>query len=260
MTYQNPIREDLEAGRTVFGAAAITLSPAFIEVYAEIGFDYIWLDHEHIGPAASHSPNFEAIRRASSAAGIEPMVRIESGDGSEIRKVLDAGIRTFVVPRVETAADVRRAVEAGRFRYDGAPGERGVGDSLANGWGDSPSDYVEREDGAVLVGIMLENRSALENVDEILSVPELGFARIGPADLSVSLGHPLERDHEDVTDAIRRFLAAGEAHDVPVGVNPGFLGDVEATMAAGSKILTLGSDVGAVRTVLSEKLAASDRS
>jgi 2-dehydro-3-deoxyglucarate aldolase len=255
VTYPNPIRERLAADEPIVGAGTITLSPAMIEVYADLGFDFIWIDDEHIGPASTDTPYFETIRRAATAAGIEPMVRIESGEGHVIRKVLDAGIRTFVVPRVETAAEVREAVAAARFTHDGDPGERGVGDSLANAWGNRPSDYAEREDESVCVGIMLENRSALEHVDKIFSVPELGFARIGPADLSTSLGHPLEFDHDAVTDAIREFLAAGERHDVPVGLNPGFLGDAEATLAAGSQILILGSEVGAARTVLGERLA-----
>lgn len=254
MTYQNHIRDRMESGEAVFGAGTVTLSPVMIEVFAELGYDYVWLDHEHIGAAASHAPNFETVRRTADAVDIEPVVRIESGEGPVIRKLLDTGIRTFVVPRVETADDVRRAVRAARFEFDGAPGERGVGTALVNNWGDRPSDYTEREDETVYPGIMIENATALENIDEIFSVPHLGFARIGPSDLSVSMGHPLEQDHPEVREAIETILAAGEDHDVPVGLSAGYVGGVEAAVEMGSVMVTLGSEVGAARQVLSERL------
>jgi 2-keto-3-deoxy-L-rhamnonate aldolase RhmA len=108
MTYDNTIADDLANGDTVFGGKVTTMSPAMIEVFADAGLDYVWLDHEHIGAPASDSTTLERVRRTTAAADIEPVVRIESGHDHEIRKVLDTGIRTFVVPRIETARDVEK--------------------------------------------------------------------------------------------------------------------------------------------------------
>lgn len=255
MTYDNGIAADLAAGGPVFGGKVTTMSPAMIEVFADAGLDYVWLDHEHIGAPASDSTTLERVRRTTAAAGIEPVVRIESGHAHEIRKVLDTGIRTFVVPRIETARDVRKAVSAARFEYEGEPGERGVGTALANTWGARPDDYIEHEDEHVLVGVMLENESALANIDEILSVPGLGFCQIGPSDLSVSLGHPLEQDHPEVRDAMDTFFAAGEDHGVPMGVSRGYVGSVDAALDLGASLVNVASDVGAAREVVGTRLA-----
>lgn len=255
MTYDNYIADDLAAGGIVFGGKATTMSPAMIEVFADAGLDYVWLDHEHIGASASDSTALERVRRTTAAAGIEPVVRIESGHDHEIRKVLDTGIRTFVVPRIETARDVRKAVEAARFEYDGGPGDRGVATSLANTWGNRPDDYIEHEDEHVLPGVMLENQAALENIDEILSVSGLGFCQIGPSDLSVSLGHPLEQDHPAVRDAMETFFAAGEDHGVPIGVSRGYVGSVDAALDMGASLVNVASDVGAAREAVSSRLA-----
>jgi 2-dehydro-3-deoxyglucarate aldolase len=249
------LRESLESGDTVFGAAAATRSPAMIDVYGAMGFDYIWLDHEHIGPASSDGPNFESIARAAAAAGIEPLCRIESGRGDVVRKVLDAGVRSLVVPRVETAEDVRRAVEASRFSYGGGAGDRGVGTSLASDWGDRSGDYTTREDANVLVGVMLENAAALDNVHDILRVVGVGFGWIGPADLSVSLGHPLEYDHPEIEEAIETFRDAGADHGVPIGIDAGYAGGVEAAVDSGYRMVTVGSEISAARRVLGEALA-----
>lgn len=247
MVYENGIRVSLADGEIVYGGKATTMSPVVIEVFADAGLDYVWLDHEHIGAPASDSTTLERVRRTASAAGIEPVVRIESGHGHEIRKVLDTGIRTFVVPRIETARDVRKAVSAARFEFDGEPGERGVGTGLANTWGARPDDYIEHEDREILPGVMLENASAVENIDEILSVPGLGFCQIGPSDLSVSLGHPLEQDHPEVRDAMETFFAAGADHGVPMGISRGYVGSVDAAVEMGASLVNVGSDVGAAR-------------
>lgn len=254
MTRQNGIRQALESGETVFGAAATTLSPTMIDVYGDLGLDFVWLDHEHVGAASADASNFERVTRASADAGIEPLVRIESGDGPLVRKVLDAGIRSVVIPRVETADEVRAAAEASRFEYDGEPGERGVATALTSDWGVRPDDYTEREDETVLLGVMLENERALDNVEEILSVPGVGFGWIGPADLSVSLGHPLEFDHPEVRDAIESLVAAGREADVPIGTSAGYAGGIEAALDSGYRMLMLGSEVSAARDVLGEAL------
>lgn len=254
MTQQNAVRQALESGETVFGAAATTLSPTMIDVYGALGLDFVWLDHEHIGAASTDAPTFEWVARGAANAGIEPVVRIESGDGHLVRKILDAGIRSVVVPRVETADEVRAAVEATRFEYDGSPGERGIGTALTSDWGVRPDDYTEREDGTVLLGVMLENERALGNAEEILSVPEVGFGWIGPADLSVSLGHPLEFDHPAVQDAVESFVTAGRETDVPIGTGAGYAGGIERALDSGYRLLMLGSEVSAARDVLGEAL------
>lgn len=254
MTYHNDLRDQLDAGGTALGATSTTLSPTMIDVYGKLGLDYVWLDHEHIGPASADGPNFEWIARGAANAGIEPLVRVESGEGHVVRKVLDAGIRTIVIPRVETPDEVRTAVEASRFEYDGGPGERGFGTAPASDWGDRPADYIDHEDATVLVGVMLENESALENAEDILSVPGVGFGWIGPSDLSVSLGHPLDFDHSVVQDAIDSFRAAGRETGVPIGTSSGYAGGVEAAIDDGYRLVTIGSEVGAAREVLGAAL------
>lgn len=259
MTQQNEVRQALESGETVFGAAATTLSPTMIDVYGGLGLDFVWLDHEHIGAASTDAPNFEWVARGAANAGIEPVVRLESGDGHVIRKVLDAGIRSVVVPRVETADEVRAAAEASRFDYDGTPGERGIGTALTSDWGARPDDYTEREDDTVLLGVMLENERALRNAEEILAVPAVGFGWIGPADLSVSLGHPLEFDHPDVQDAVETFVTAGREAGVPIGTSAGYAGGIETALETGYRMLMLGSEVSAARDVLGEALRTAQR-
>ena len=156
MTPERPVREVLEGGEEAIGARCMTRAPMFVEIYGELGFDFAWMDVEHGGQSPWGATTFEGLVRAAAGADVDLLVRLPSGDLHLIRKVLDTGVRTFLIPRVETAAEVRRAVEASRFRYDGGAGERGAASGLASDWG-SADGYVEREDATPLVGVMIES-------------------------------------------------------------------------------------------------------
>jgi 2-dehydro-3-deoxyglucarate aldolase len=206
MTGSNAVRELLEADDVPLGAAAITGSPAVVELLGEMGHDFVWLDLEH-------------------------------GAGSPY----DA----------TTIEDHARAVEAGHFAYDGDVGERGFSLARANRYGEDVAGYATAEDDAVLVGAMIENETAVRNVEEILSVPSLGFVFVGPSDLSVSAGHAGNPGHPDVQEQIDRVLDAAAEAGVPVaGI---VLGEAEprAMIDRGYRMLAVGSDVGAIRRDLS---------
>ena len=138
------VRDALEVGEVALGARTSTYSPAAVEVFGGLGLDFVWIDLEHGGPSADDAGAIEALVRAAESAGVEPLVRLPTGEGYLVRSVLDAGVRTVLVPRVETAAEVREAVAAARFTQDGAPGTRGSASGRASDWGAKPGDYVER--------------------------------------------------------------------------------------------------------------------
>lgn len=250
----SPIRAPLETGEAVVGARCVSRSPLFVEILGDLGFDFVWVDFEHGGPSATDAERLEHLTRAADVAGTDLLVRVPGPEPHVIRKVLDTGVRTVLVPRVEGAGEVHRAVAASRFEYDGGAGERGMAGGRANVWGAESEGYVEREDAEVTVGVMLEKRSAVEAIDDILAVPELGFCFVGPADLSVSLGHPEERDHPDVRAAIEAVREACLEAGVPVGRIRNSAGAAREAIADGDQLVRIGSEVSATRTVLGDRL------
>lgn len=248
MERSNALRAAIESGRPAYGVGSETHSPALIEVHGRLGLDFVWLDFEHAGPSPYDSTVLEELTRAAELAGIELLVRLPSGEPSLVRKVLDAGVRTVLIPRVETAAEVHRAIAAARFSHDGDVGDRGIGTARTGAWGADRDDHAEREDANTLVGVMIENTTAVGNLSEILAVDGLGFAFVGPSDLSNSLGHPLDTDHPDVRDSIDRIEATVRDSDVALG---GIHDGAEAARAAvdnGYRIICVGSEFGAIRT------------
>lgn len=254
MKGRNSIRKSLERDKPVFGARVRTFSTTVIQIYGQLGLDYAYFDLEHAGFSPYDAAALERICDTATVLGIEPLFRLPSGDPPLVRKVLDAGVRSIIIPRVETAAEVEQAVRASRFTYDDEPGERGFGTSPSNDWGVRPEGYSQREDDNVLIGVMLETASAVRNADEIASVPELGFAKIGTGDLSVSLGCPQAYDDPTLKEAISTLQNACRNNNVPLGTGVDGVPPAIDALEDGHLLVDIGGDIEILRTVIEDRL------
>lgn len=242
----------LDAGdEFILGGSLGTCSPSVLEAYGELGLDFAFVDLEHGGVSPWDSQPLGNLARAGELAGVEPIVRLPSGDadahGPRIRKVLDTGVRNVVIPRVRSVDEVEAAIDATYFtRDDGARGRRGVGATRSSRWGArlGGEGYLDDEDASVRLGVMIENPDIIDAFDDLLALPELGFVFIGNADLSHELGHPLAFDHPEVSDAIGDIEVAVAESDVALGGI--YVDDVHAMVDRGYQILSLGSDFGAI--------------
>ncbi|WP_276299850.1 HpcH/HpaI aldolase family protein [Halorussus lipolyticus] len=259
---------DLRATDEVYlGAGVETASERLIEVYGKLGLDWVWVDLEHKNGSPLDAPDLERLVRSAQCGGTELVVRLPNGEPSTIRKVLDTGVRNVVVPRVETAGEVERAVRAARFEYDGEPGDRGLSQGRASGYGaafggDRP--YHEVEDENVQVGVLVENRTAVENVEEIAAVPELGFVFPGPGDLGVSMGRTHEYDDPEVRALVERVRETCVEHGVPLlgFQNSNFAGPEEVREATdrGYRLVSLGDEFTFVAEAVEERIGWVDES
>lgn len=256
MRTENGLRRALENGEVVFGASAATFSPTVIETLGSVGLDFVWLDFEHGGPSPYDSTVLEELTRAAEVADVELLVRLPAPEPALVRKVLDAGVRTILLPRIETADELERGIEAAYFAYDGDVGDRGVGVGRSGNWEGYVDGFVGGEDDEVLVGTMIENERAVRNIEEILGVPRLGFAFVGPADMAMSMsgGDPLEKSPEQVSAAMDRTRRACLDADVPVGRIRNDVADARAAVEAGYRIVRVGGDLSAIRSTLAGRL------
>ncbi len=250
----NHVRERLARDEPAIGARTETFSPVMVEVYGQLGYDFVWLDIEHAGPSPYDNTAFDALVRAAEGAEIELMVRPPSGDPPLVHKVLDTGVTTILIPQVESVEEIQEAVEAAHFVYDGGPGARGFGGGRPTGWGADSEGFIERQDEAVMVGAMIEHRDAVDAVEDILSVPELGFAFIGANDLSISMGHPRQTDHPEVQAAIEVVEDACRDAGIPFGAPKHDTEAAADAIANGYNVLRVGDEVGAVRDSLGARL------
>jgi len=242
----NGLRKTVDSGGVALGVLDNTYNPTLVEFYGDLGVDFVWLDFEHGGQDPWDAATVENLLRAADGTGTELLVRLPDTSPTLVRKALDLGVKNVFLPRVESAGEVREAVKSGRFRYDGEAGDRGLAAPQARRWGFG-ENYIEVSDEETLVGTTIETEAAVENIDDILAVPDLGFVFIGPFDLSVSLGHPGEIDHPEVQDAVETVRSAAVEADVTVGGLGFGMDDVNEKAESG---LHVGSTTGAVQNAV----------
>lgn len=192
----------------------VTLGHASIaEIMASAGFDWLVIDAEH---STIELSEIQGLIQAMDAHDCPAIVRLTSNDANQIKRVMDAGATGIMVPLVNSAADAEAAV---RHTYYPPRGTRGVGLARAQGYGASFKPYMEWLDSHAVVIVMIEHIDAVENIDEILSVPGVDAFIIGPYDLSASMGMPGETTHPEVQKAIARVCKAGLAHKKTGGLH-----------------------------------------
>lgn len=153
------------------------------EYAANAGFDWVLLDMEHtlldLGRVEKHL-------LASRGAAAELVVRVPAIDPVLLKRLLDAGIRSFMFPNVRTEEEARLAVAATRYPPDGIRGFSG-GHRL-NGYGDATQHYLEHYAQNLCILLQVESPQGIESIPKMGNVPGVDALFIGPNDLSFNYG------------------------------------------------------------------------
>lgn len=245
----NKFKRALKAGQTQIGLWCSLSNHYAIEVVAGAGYDWLLLDTEH-------SPNeldmvLSQLQAAAPYAS-HPVVRVPWNDMVTIKRFLDIGAQTLLIPYVQNEEEARKAVAYTRYPPDGV---RGVaGSTRANRFG-RVKDYAQRASEELCVLVQVETRTALDNLETIAAVEGVDGVFIGPADLHASLGYAGQISHPDVKtlidDAIGRIRRSGKA----AGVLTGIEADARRWLELGCQFVAIGVDASILARE-SEKLRA----
>ncbi|MFS8084737.1 MAG: HpcH/HpaI aldolase family protein [Acidobacteriota bacterium] len=185
-----------------------------IDILGGSGFAFTIVDteHDHFGLETA-----ENLVRACDAAGLVPIVRIPTNEGSLITKALDIGAAAVLIPQISSAAEAERAVRAARY---GPQGSRGAcpciraGNHYVRDW----RRFAADANGAGGAGIiaLIETPEAVNAIDAILVVPGLQAVLTGPFDLSVTMGLDGDTAHPRISEALEHVAAASVRHQVPL--------------------------------------------
>jgi 2-dehydro-3-deoxyglucarate aldolase/4-hydroxy-2-oxoheptanedioate aldolase len=247
----NVVKRSLGTGRPTAGAWLSLCNAISAEIMAMAGFDWIVIDMEH-GPGDYQT--LLAQLQAMQTSRTVPFVRVQWNDPAVIKRVLDLGAYGVMIPWVDSRAECEAAVRACKYPPEGM---RGVaGSHRAGGFGRFAAEYWKRANDEIAVIIQIETPGAVEHVDDLLGVPGVDAAFIGPADLSAALGHLGDSKHPDVMDAISRVEAAAKRAGVALGTISRTWNEVPALYARGYQMVTLCSDAGLVSQGAAAVLAA----
>jgi 4-hydroxy-2-oxoheptanedioate aldolase len=208
------IRQKWAADQAVAGPFIQLPAPGEVEIFALAGYDFVIVDLEHGTLGIEVAEN---MMRAAHGRGIPAIARVLANRPELICAALNVGAAGVLAPHVDTAAEARAVVGAARFGPVGSRGlcpfVRSADYSAAKG----PAYYPEAS-AAVIVGVLLEGRSAYEELDEILAIEGLDLVMVAPYDLSQSLGVPGQVDHPAVIEAFRDTCDRAAATGKVVGM------------------------------------------
>jgi len=235
---QNAFKRSLKANKPQIGLWSSLSSHYSVEILAGAGYDWLLLDCEH-------SPNdLESLLPQLQACAPYPtsaVVRVPWNDMVNIKRVLDIGAQSLLIPYVCSAEEANAAVAATRYPPTGVRGVAGT--TRATRFG-RVKDYAKRAHEEICVLVQVETKPALDQLEAICAVDGVDGVFIGPADLHASMGFPGETSNPAILplieEAMRRIRKAGKA--------PGYLSPVEADarrmLAAGCTFCAVGADVG----------------
>jgi len=236
----NSFRRDLKAGKTLIGCWVSMASNISTEILGYAGFDWLLIDGEH---APNDWQTFIGQLQALKDSPSAPVVRPQLAEPVILKRLLDIGFFNFLMPCIESAEQARSVVAATRYPPRGT---RGVGVlQRSNRFGSTP-DYFSRVNDDICVTVQIESPAGVDHVDEIAAVEGVDALFVGPWDLSAGYGHLGEPTHPDVARAIERVMAAGKAHETPVGI---LASEREARryLDMGMTYVAVGGDVGLLK-------------
>lgn len=242
------LRQKLAAGKPVYGLWVTLESASITEMGVALGLDWIVVDAEH-----GHLDWHDILDhiRATVRSDTVVLVRIAELNGALIKRVLDIGADGVVIPWIETAEQLQRAVAYSRYPLEGL---RGIGAERATGWGRATAEHVAEANEHVLVVPIIESVRAGQNVHELLAVPGVEVFFFGPSDFSSTAGFAGQWEGPGVAEQI---LAAKDAIRA-AGKNCGLLATSNANLMErqeqGFRMLGLGIDSGFLLRALHEAL------
>ena len=201
------------------------------------GWDSLTIDMQH---GVVDYPNALQMLQAISTTDTIPLARVNWNEPGQIMKILDAGCYGVICPMVSNRAEAEKFVKACVYPPKGYRSFGPIRGLLYGG-----SDYGKFADDEILKLAMIETNEALQNLDEIMTTPNLDGIYIGPADLSLAVGEEPGFDKPESTKAykeILRILNAAKKRNLLAGLHNGTAEYAQKMIEKGFNLVTVGSD------------------
>ena len=247
---ENTIRTIWKQGGTVINGWLGIPSSIAAENMAQAGWDALTVDLQH---GLVDYQTAVTMLQAVSTTGTPPMARVAWLEPGIIMKLLDAGAWGIVCPMINTRAECEHFVGACRYP---PRGYRSFGPVRATWY--CGSDYYKNINDSVITMAMIETKQAVDNLDDILSVPGLDSIYIGPNDLAISLGFSPSGVPSDkiVLDTIESIVDSAKKHKIYAGIHCGSTAMAKQMIALGFQFVTLLADnaflTAAAKTAVAE--------
>ena len=235
---RNAFKRAIGEGRLQIGLWSSLASNIAADIVSDSGFDWILIDTEH---SPNEIPDVLSQLQAGERGSASLIVRPAWNDAVLIKRVLDIGAQSVLVPYVQDAEEARRAVAAVRYPTAGIRGVAAA--ARASRYGRVP-DYLKKADGEICLLVQVETRQALDQLEAIAGIEGVDGVFIGPSDLSASFGHIGNPQHPEMQkllqDSVTRLKAVGK----PAGILTTNEDEARRYIGWGYTFVAVGSDVG----------------
>jgi 2-keto-3-deoxy-L-rhamnonate aldolase RhmA len=251
--YANPLKRKLVAGETALGFWVSLESPSIAEIAATLGFDWVLIDAEH-----GQLEYKEIIEHLRAARGSQTavLVRITEIQPGIIKRVLDLGADGVMVPQVNTPEEAALAVRLAKYPPQGI---RGLGGERATRWGLNKTEYLATANRETLVIPMMETPESAANIEKIAAVPGIDAVYFGPGDFSSFSGHLGQWEGPGVAEQLLAVKEKLLARHIPCGIAGADLADAKRRVEQGFRMISIGSDTGALIAAMKAGLQAFGR-
>jgi 4-hydroxy-2-oxoheptanedioate aldolase len=244
----NSLRQAINEGRPTFGGWIILPGALPAEAMGAAGFDWVIADMQHGGLTA---PDLVPIFQGLGLGGTLPIVRVPWTDAPTIMRVLDFGAAGVIVPMVNTPEEAAVAAAAVRYPPEGI---RSFGRTRG------PAATIAEANADVVLLVMIETTEALANVDAIAATPGVDGLFVGPVDLALSMGLPLDYTgtSAEIRGAMDSIVAAAGRAGRFVGTVSSSAEHAQDLVERGVIFVSLGADTGYLRAGAAKDRAAMD--
>ncbi len=237
-SWRNPVRARLEAGLPAFGVTITTASVEAAAHSATLGFHFLWIEMEH-SPITLETLRLMVLATRGRPAAV--FARVPVVELWTAKRVLDQGVSGVIFPFAGTAE--KAACAAAACRYPPA-GRRGSGAGAAVRTWPQAGNYYDSADREVFTVCVVEEATALDEIDAIAATPGVDALFIGTSDLSFSLGLRGRQNEPALESAITRIAEAAGRHGKFLGRPAGTPEQVRRYMEQGFRLFQMPTEIG----------------
>ena len=239
--HESIVLKKLRAGEAVWCGKTNLTDPCVIEIMGYLGVHCVWICMEH-APIG-----FETVAeqvRAAKMVGMDAMVRVAKGCYSDFIRPFEMDATGIMVPHCMSGDEAREIVQTTKFQPVGRR-------AIDSGNADGPyclrplPEYTAWCNRERFVVVQIEDKEAVDRMEEIIAVDGIDAFFLGPGDLSHSYGIPGETTHPLITEAVDKMAALCRRYNRPWGIPCG-PDKAPEMLDKGARFLAGGADVLAI--------------
>jgi 2-keto-3-deoxy-L-rhamnonate aldolase RhmA len=212
----NSLKSMLKENRVLVGMTTQHVTaPWLTRLWKNSGADFVYVEYEHGFMNEADLASFVLCCRGE---GLPVVAKVPECSRTHVAKLLECGVIGIQLPWTESRAQIDRLVSYVKFPPLGiraaAPGMGNCDYNLQV----KGRDFIEAGNRETVVLAHVETRTGIENLDEILSSPQVDVLFLGMYDLSISYGQPGDFRHPDVAAAVETAIVAARRHGKMAGM------------------------------------------